>query len=174
MKYLLLLSCILSFCAACTAVFPPSSPYSAASQKEDIVISFSEASNTLFIDVTSVSGVGTAEIQRNIDSWPQDIVLRMHLNGLEQFEFMYADTAVTLAISSQQDQYMQQSVRQINHAAEPLNPTSDFWMQTEIVNDDGTPGTIPLTNGSINMHVPQDFLDKNSASFTVSWIDFFR
>ncbi len=174
MKYPLLLGCMLIFFTACTAVFPPSSPYSAYPEKDDTAISFSEVGGTLFIDITSVSGIGTAEIKRNIDSWPQDVVLRMHLKGLEQFEFMYADTAVTLAISSQQDQYMQQSVRQINKAAEPLNPTSDFWMQTEIVNADGTPGTIPLTDGSINIHVPQDFLDKNSESFTVSWIDFFR
>lgn len=174
MKQILLLGCFLTLFTACTAVFPPSSPYTATPKKDDIIISFSETGSTLYIDVTSVSGIGTAEIKRHTDSWPQAVVLRLHLQGLEQFEFMYADTAVTLAISSQQDQQLQQSVRQINNAAEPLNPISDFWMQTEIVNAAGSPGTIPLSDGSINVHVPQDFLDKNDESFTVSWIDFFR
>ncbi len=174
MKQLMLLSVILFLGTACTAVFLPSSPYTANPQKDDTVVSFMEADNTLFIDITSTSGIGGAEIKRHTESWPQDVVLRMHLKGLEQFEFMYADTAVTLAISSQQDQHMQQSVRQINNAAEPLNPNNVFWMQTEIVNNDGTLGTIPLTDGSFNVHVPQDFLEKNGDIFTISWIDFFR
>lgn len=124
-------------------------------------------------DIISESGIGNEMFQRPADGWAREIVLRFHLKGLEEMRLQFGDTAVTLSIASSGQQEIWQSVSQ-NGQNQTLQPGDPNWMQVVILNDDSTPGSIPLENGTINVLLPASFYEADPESFTLSWIDFYR
>lgn len=172
MKRVLLISILfLSIgCASSTAVEPTAVPTTA--EQEGTVASAAVASETAVIEITSDSGIGN-ETFRPEDGWASEIVLRFHLSGLEEMRLMFGDTAVTLNITSTGQNEIFQSVSQNGQTAN-ITADSPYWMPVTITQADGTEGTIPLQNGTINVTLPPAFYTENPDSFTISWIDFYR
>ncbi len=81
--------------------------YRAVPLKGDPRITFSATNDTLLIDITSPTGIGSAAIEKTAGQWPGQIVMRLHVKGLENFKFKYGDTSIDLAVSSQSDQAVQ-------------------------------------------------------------------
>ena len=128
--------------------------------------------NTVIYDIISPSGIGNATITNNNRSWPETIVLRFHLNGLENLDFSYTDINIKMEISSRGNNEIRQYVTQ-DDVTEPIDSTSEFWMPVAISPTEGD-ATIPLEDGTIDVRVPAAFYDRNAKSFTISWIDFYR
>jgi hypothetical protein len=124
--------------------------------------------DTAVFDITSPTGIGGANVQLSSGEWLPHIVLRFHLNGLEEMTLMYGDTAVTVNVSSTDSQIYQSA------NGETIDVHSPYWTAVSLKNEDGSAGQIPLENGTIEVTLPSDFHTQNPAGFHINWVDFFR
>jgi hypothetical protein len=130
------------------------------------------AEGTAVYDIYSDSGIGSEIFLRPGKQWPTQVILRFHLKGLEEMILSYGATAVTLNIPSHGQNEMQQSVTR--NGQSETGRSDSYQLTVTIVNADGSEGTIPLEDGTINVTLPPDFHQENPESFNVSWIDFYR
>jgi hypothetical protein len=85
--------------------------------KGDPVIAFSTTGGVLQIDITSPTGIGSAAIEKTSGQWPAKVVMRLHVNGLENFN-SYADIriAVSVSVKSTNNTSANQATRQDGQA----------------------------------------------------------
>ena len=171
---LILILFLMGFAAGC-ATFAPST------RQPLLVVITTEGSNnkvatemegeTAVYNIESETGIGGAQVQLQSGEWPPAMILRFHLTGLEEMTLTYGEaaTAVTLNISSHGDNEIHQTV---NDA--PISPDDPRWLTVIITNEDGSSGTIPLENGTIEVTLPKDFYEVAPTSFHINWIDFYR
>ena len=139
----------------------------------DKVVVTVEKQKTLF-DIHSPFGISHAVIERTAAEWPDRMVLRLHLSGLESFQIKSGDTTLRASVSSQGSD---KPVRLWQNDAEdkPLDSTSPLWTEIRMIGSDGKPTqTIPLKDGYFEIEIPKALLEANPQSITVSWIDFYR
>ena len=123
------------------------------------------------ISVHSPFGISQAVIERTDEMWPEGVVLRLHLKGLENFRASNGKVTLNAAASGQDN------VRQWKDAKEdsPLDSTSPYWMESRMVGSDGKLAkVVPLKDGYFEIQLPRAFFEGNPKSVTVSWIDFYR
>ena len=126
---------------------------------------------TLFI-VKSPSGISQAVIERQDDTWPKVVVLRLHLKGLESFRIANGKIRLDAAVSSQNGK-----VRLWKDGKEDaqLDEKSPFWADVRIFGGDGKPvREPPLKYGYFEVTLPRAFFEGNPQTITVGWIDFYR
>ena len=128
---------------------------------------------TLF-SIHSPIGISQVVIERVTEKWPDVIVLRLHLKGLESFRVSNGKVTVDASVSSHDDK---ERVRLWKDGSEdsPLDIKSPFWMEIGMIGDDGKPlKTIPLKNGYFQIQLPKGLFEDNPKSITINWIDFYR
>ncbi len=177
-KIITLLSLLLTLVACSRTTLPPEHPsLTATSLKGDPQIAFNVTEELLLVDITSPTGIGSAEIAKPSGQWPAKIVLRFHLSSLEDLKFHYGDTALEVHVSSHGANLVSEAVTK-NGTTRPLAPgqllDAQYWMGVQIVGADGAPATVPVKNGHIDVTVPPDFFRSKETKFTVEWIDFYR
>jgi len=128
---------------------------------------------TLFT-VKSPFGISQAVIERQEDTWPKAVVLRLHLKGLEGFRASNGKVTLDAAVSIDVGKA---KVRMWKDGKEdaPLDEKSPFWMDVRIVSGDGKPAReLPLKDGYFEMALPKALFEGNPKSITLNWIDFYR
>ena len=126
---------------------------------------------TIF-SVHSPTGIGHAVIERIDETWPETVVLRLHLQGLEKFEVTNGKLKLSASVSSQNGKVRQWKNDQENT---PLDSRDELWMEIQVIGNDGKEtDTIPLKDGYFQVLLPKSFLVGNPKSVTVNWIDFYR
>jgi hypothetical protein len=128
---------------------------------------------TAVLDIHSETGIGGAQVQLQSGTWPPEMVLRFHLSGLEEMTLIYGETTLTLNVSSHGDNAIWQSITQ-NGNTEEIGPDSPYWMNVSLTAADGSPASIPLDKGTIQVTIPKDITQSDQTSFTIQWIDFYR
>jgi hypothetical protein len=160
---LILSAVILLLLAACapSSASPERATYQAMPLTGDPRITFSTANDSLLIDIISPSGIGSAAIEKTAGQWPPTIVMRLHVKGLENFKFRYADTTIEVSVSSHGD----------NAVHEVYEQPGKMGAVTS-----GTPYWIAVTPGEsyFDLEVPADFFKSGESQFTIEWIDFYR
>ncbi len=139
----------------------------------DKVVVSVDPQKTLF-DIHSPFGISHAVIERTGAEWPESMVLRLHLTGLESFEIQSGDTVLHASVSSQGGD---KPVRLWKNDAEdkPLDSTSPLWTEIRPIGSDGKPSrAIPLKDGYFEIEIPKALRAGNPQSITVNWIDFYR
>jgi len=124
------------------------------------------------ISIRSPLGLSQAVIQRSDRDWPSTVVLRLHLQGLENFKLTYGKVILEAALSSQNGK-----ARLWKDEKEDLllDATTSYWMEIRMIDKDGNPvKTIPLKDGYFEMQLPQAVIADNPQLITLSWIDFYR
>lgn len=142
-------------------------------QKDDAVKVRAEKDRTVF-SVTSPFGISQAVVERKGEKWPEAVVLRLHLKGLENFRASNGKVTLAAAVSVQDGR---PKVRLWKNGKEdaPLNEKSPFWMDIRILTGDGKPAReLPLKNGYFEMAMPRAFFEGNPKAITLNWIDFYR
>jgi len=122
--------------------------------------------------IHSPFGISQAVIERTGKKWPDAIVLRLHLKGLENFKVTNGTITLEATVSSQDGK-----VRQWKDGKEDslLDAESPYWMEIRLVGKDGKPvKTIPLDGGYFELQLPKALFKNNPKSITVNWIDFYR
>ncbi len=129
-------------------------------------------SDKAIISIHSPFGISQAVIERTDKKWPETVMLRLHLKGLENFKVTNGKVTLEAAVSSQDGK-----VRLWKDGKEDsaLNTESSYWMEIRIVGKNGIPATtISLNDGYFEMQLPKALFEDNPKSITVNWIDFYR
>ncbi len=160
----LVLSClvILSVVAcAPSSVSKVPATYKAAPLKGNLHITFNTSGDTLLIDITGPTVIGSAVIEKTAGQWPAKVVMRLHAEGLEKFKFQYGNNTIDLAVSSGGDH----SVREVFTQPGKMGAVSS-----------GDPYWIAVTSGEgyFDLEAPADFFVSGGNKFTIEWIDFYR
>ena len=124
--------------------------------------------------VKSPFGISQAVIERADEKWPEAVVLRLHLKGLESFRASNGKVTLDAAVSIQDGK---PKVRLWKDGKEdaPLDEKSPFWMDVRMLTGDGKPAKeLPLKDGYFEMALPKAFFEGNPKSITLNWIDFYR
>ena len=169
----LLATLLLSACALPAA---QPAPNVTVTDARDATITAERRGDVLILDVRSETGIGSAQVTLAAGDAPRDIIMRLHLRGLESLNFTYDAGSVQLTVPSSGEPLVTQSfARAGESAAQSIARGSPYWMEVGILNDDpaATPA-IPLENGHFDVSVPPDFLAGAHTNFMLSWIDFYR
>jgi hypothetical protein len=142
--------------------------------RDDVGSEVSLQGDELFIDIFSESGIGSAEILFASQTRPENVILRMHLNGLEQLQMSYDDLVIQASVDSTPPYNVRQRVRE-EEGELKIDGSSPYWMEITFVSgDEEVPAKIPLKDGYFEVDFPQDFLSGGYEETTLGWIDFYR
>ncbi len=168
---------------ACTMLFgctaPPAAPeaqvprFAIAADSGGNELTVSAAGEMTLFDVYSQSGIGSATVELVSGGPPQDIVLRLHLQGLEQFRLLYDGAIVTASVSGNDIGNLVESATLAEVGERPITPDSPLWLDIRIVSGQASPQT-PLDQRHFEIRLPKDLLQEGRRSFSIRWIDFFR
>jgi hypothetical protein len=140
-------------------------------RKDDRVEVKIEKGKAIF-SVHSPFGISHAVIERTDGKWPEGVVIRLHLKGLEGLRLTNGKERLDTAVSLQDGK---PRVRQWKDGKEdtPLDAQSLYWMDVRI---NGVPPQkeAPDKGGSFEIQLPKALFDGNPKSITLNWVDFYR
>ena len=144
-------------------------------KKADAVAVTADADRTLFT-ITSASGIGGATIERKGDSWPKQLVLRVHLRGLESLGITTGDLKLSASVASHSGNPRTLILaKKDGKDSPPLAKDSPYWMDILALDAKGKPvNGLPDKDGYFEMVFPKALLDDNASKLTIGWIDFYR
>ena len=127
---------------------------------------------TLF-DVSSSTGIGQAEIERRKSEWPNVVVIRLRLRGLEHFQVVAGAKKLEAAVGSRNGRLEIRAWKD-GDESRPLDDKSPNWPKISVI-DSGQPAKgLPLTEGWFDIELPRALFEGNPSTIGVSWIDFYR
>ncbi len=138
------------------------------------------------IDVTSASGIGG--LTATADEWPDEVVVRLQLRGLEGLEIRYGNMIIATGVSSTSGPGpgLTLSVVGEDGTVQSASPSADiYYPDIRAVTPEGsTPvgplaagerPVFPLPEGSVlEITLPPHFHQDNYPSFSLQWVDFYR
>jgi hypothetical protein len=170
----LLVSFLLAACVFQPVPANGSGPeFSVSSSKPGDTVTITSEENVTIMEVNSPGGIGSARFELVSGAWPQKMIARLHLKGLEEFRLLYADTIIAASASSGSSFNTGDQRVILSGAEEPVPPGHPLWMDIRIVSDQTSPG-IPLEEGYFEITFPREFIAKAVSSFEIQWVDFFR
>ncbi len=169
-QYLAIL--VVTFLSAGCAIAADESPFKITTKRHDDTIEVTARNDKAVISVRSLFGISQAVIERSDEQWPDTVILRLHLTGLENLKI--SDGMITLeAAVSSQDSTMR--LWEGGKEDSPLDSKSQYWMEIRLIGKDGKPTKgMPLDDGYFEMQLPRALFEGNPKSITIAWIDFYR
>jgi SAM-dependent methyltransferase len=147
-------------------------PDSATRKSEDRVTVRREDKTAVYT-VRSPSGIGGATIYRQL-GWPEQVVVRLHLGGLESFTAASGNTTLKASVRSHGQHATSLSVV-TDGREEPVGQSSDYWTEIQAFDRSGQPvSELPKRGGYFELALPKALLDDDPPSIKLSWIDFYR
>ncbi len=155
---------------------PESDFRSTARKKEDRVeVQVDEAKDErLLIVLRSPSGIGAAVVERSRGQWPAQVVVRLHLGGLESFRAETQRAALSLSVLShaENERLMKLSV---NDQAQQIKPGTPTGVEVRAFDAQGKPVEgLPPAGGWFEVRLPGVMFRNNPAAVRLGWIDFYR
>jgi hypothetical protein len=142
-------------------------------RKDDSVKVRKEKAKVVFI-VKSPFGISQAIIERQGEKWPDAVVVRLHLKGLESFRASNGKATLDAAVAIQDGKVKVRLWKDGKEDA-PLNEKSPFWTTIRIVGGDRKLAKVlPLKDGYYEVTFPRAFFEASPQSITLNWIDFYR
>ena len=141
------------------------------SQEDQIDIGHENSITT--VDIHSPTGIGSAIFELESGTMPEQLILRLHLAGLEQFKLV-SDQAILSAHGSSNEVFNvtgQSVIAAGNEYA--ITPIDPLWAKVEVVSSQAD-RKIPLKEGYFEVTIPKEFIRRAGNSFEIQWIDFFR
>lgn len=159
-------------CLAVAADEPPKFKVT-TKRKDDSVEVRAEKDRAVF-SVKSPFGISQAVVERADDKWPEAVVLRLHLKGLENFRASNGKVTLDAAAAIQVGKPKLRLWKDGKEDA-PLDEKSPLWTDIRILGGDGKPAKeLPLKDGYFEVVLPQAFFEGNPKAITLNWIDFYR
>lgn len=120
------------------------------------------------IDVSSATGIGHLTAQREAAHWPDEVVVRLRLKGLEQLTIAYDNVEILTGVSSSGDAMpLVLRVTDESGAVQAASPSAGIYYPT-IRRGGGA------TDEFFEVTLPPHFHQALPPSFELSWIDFYR
>ena len=146
--------------------------FSITAKNQNDQVNFQYMDGTAIIDVQSPTGIGSAKLELESGDMPEDMLLRLHLQGLEEIRLI-SDQVVIVASGSSSEPFVINDQRVISSGSEySITPIDPLWMKIEIISDQAK--KIPLEAGYFEINVPREFLWNVENFFKIQWIDFYR
>jgi hypothetical protein len=131
------------------------------------VETLSDAGQVVF-SVFSPGGIGSARVAVQ-GEWPPKILLRLHLDGLENLRLEYAATTIQLSLPvAQPDMALRTVVVAGENETLVEEESSPYWMPVSLQNNE-QPDDLYY-----EVSLPPDFWDSHATDFSFNWIDFYR
>jgi hypothetical protein len=141
-------------------------------RKDDAVEVQADKDKTVF-DVKSPFGISQAVIEREGEKWPDAVVLRLHLKGLESFRASNGKVRLDAMVTIQKSEAKVRLWKDGKEDA-PLDEKSPLWLDVRIVGDGKPAKELPLKDGYFEVALPRAFFEGNPKSVTLNWVDFYR
>lgn len=129
--------------------------------------------DTFVFDVHSQRGIGSATVEFISGTPPQNIVVRLHLKGLEEYRLVYKKTTIIASVSSSASHSETQRVISPQGSEQAITSDSQFWMGIRKISDQSK-SSGASDSGYFEITMPKDFAPEGYRSFSIRWIDFFR
>lgn len=128
------------------------------------------------LSIRSATGIGKVTIERKGSHWPQNLVLQLHLNGLEHLSFDNGHSVLNISVSSSEKDTKRRCRVWLNDKEqELLDSESPYWVVVQRSGSDGHPSKeITLSSGCFGIRIPKAYIQDSSKTITISWIDFYR
>jgi len=126
--------------------------------------------------ILSISGAdrGGAIITRNGDRWPEPLVLRVYLTGLEQLTIRAGEVTLSASVLSHGTHQRLLHVWKTGKEGPPVTKESPYWMEISIFDAQGKPiQKLPEKGGWFEMTIPAAMLTDLNPSVRVGWLAFF-
>jgi hypothetical protein len=171
----LLVTCaLMTGCAASTGTpetLPPIFTITAEGNGNEMTVS--AQGNTFVFDVYSQGGIGSGTVEFISGTPPKNIVIRLHLKGLEEFQLSCEGTTIIASVSSAANHEVIQSVISPEGSEQPITADTPFWMEIRKMSDQSISPTMP-DSGYFEIATPKDLMREGYRSFSIRWIDFYR
>ena len=103
-----------------------------------------------------------------LGSWPQRVMLRFHLAGLEELRFHYGETTLLVAVPNSVEAQVRESVLEADGSERQLAPDSPQWMEVHVERSGAS------VVEYVEVAAPDDFRKGGYRDFDLRWIDFYR
>ena len=159
------------FSTGCTDAVKESQ-FKITTKRADDMVDVEVKNASMVFSVHSPFGISQAVIESTSGTWPDTVMLRLHLKGLESFKVINGEITIEAAVSSQDGQVR---IWKDDKEDSPLDSKSPYWTEIRIIGSDGKrETTIPLKDGYFEIPLPRALFENNPKSITISWIDFYR
>ena len=170
---IILLSFLLTSCAGLPVNAQSEEPVFVVTTKNtDDQVDIQYENGVAFIDVHSSTGIGSATFELESGNMPTEMVLRLHLKGLEELRLTSTQTSISASVSNSDASDIHERIIAASSDS-PLLPGHPLWMKIEVVSSQAEK-KIPLEEGYFEITVSKEFLRKAGNSFEIEWIDFYR
>lgn len=129
------------------------------------------------ITVDSARGIGGMQARLTEGAWPEKVLVRLRLHGLESLELGYGPYTIATGVSSTSEPAPPPAVynREVeNSVNEPATLTPSQQLPVSLHSDTQEPPGIPLQEGHFEVSLPAHFFESGEDAFTLQWIDFYR
>jgi hypothetical protein len=147
--------------------------FSVTTKNQDDRLDSKHENGVTTVDIHSPTGIGSARFKLESGAMPEQLILRLHLAGLEEFRLISDQT--TLAAHSSSNEAFNVTGQSVIAAGNEysITPIDPLWIKMEVVSGQADQ-KLPLDNGYFEITVPQEFIRVAGNSFEIQWIDFFR
>lgn len=126
------------------------------------------------LSVQSLSGIGSGVVSRLSSVWPEHVILRLHLNGLEGLTVSHSQMKLTADAAGTDSKKFLHITKNANQSSAPA-PTKLAECEIRAFGNDSRPSNIlPLKDGYFEVRLPKELFADNPESITINWIDFYR
>ncbi|TWT32586.1 hypothetical protein [Blastopirellula retiformator] len=152
-------------------------PLTATANRNDTQIRVLTDEKQTVLDIVCPKGIDRATIKRTGDKWPEPLLVRLHLKGLESFRASAGKEKINWAFSSSDATRRSTPINVADGGTVDL-PLFDL---AEGPHNKGkllivdSPYKIPLAEGGyFEVWLPVKLLKDNPAELKLSWVDFYR
>ena len=171
---ILLFSFLLMSCGGVSAGAQADEPgFIVIAKNPDDQVGIQYENGTSLIDIQSPTGIGSAAFELESGTMPGNMILRLHLQGLEEFRLTSAQEEISASVAGGDAVTLDHQTLLSSGTETPLLPGHPLWMEVQIVSGQGEK-KIPLEEGYFEVTVPQEFIRNAGQTFEIEWIDFYR
>ncbi len=143
--------------------------------KEGDSITARQEGGKTILDIKSPRGIGGATLTLKAQKWPDELILRVHLRGLEHFQITSCAQSLHASVLSHSGNKTLLSLWSDGKEGPPLDKTSPCWMEIQKMDAQGKPAEgLPKEGGLFEMRVPGVLLTDQNKTVELGWIDFYR
>jgi hypothetical protein len=126
--------------------------------------------NKATFDVSCPSGIGGGTITIAKGKWPDTVVVRLHLGGLESFSLSNGKLKLSGSVSSHSGNKRQLSLSDVGKKGE-----RDAGTEIKVFDAAGKPVKgLPGKGGCFEITLPKALLEGQPKSLNLYWVDFYR
>ncbi len=155
------------------------SPIKVTTKRAEDKVEVEFEQNKALISIRCPSGIGSAVIERTGRAWPKQVIIKLHLRGLESLRITNGRSSLQASIPSGVTRPKLRLWK--DDLEQSLDSKSPFWMDVRMISGNAISAErTPLTDGHLLMRIPKiffDTLDEHSgtpSAITLNWIDFYR